>query len=135
MIWSMMKCMKKISWKFNSSLYFIPGSGLCLCFGIAAGAFHIAWMKPANSHTLKSLLFAYVMYHIAVPIFGRYCHREMLKEMKNPQKRQNALLMEILQENGQTSFGRDHGLLNFKSVQDFWSKFKTFQGLKTPCEG
>ncbi|XP_053401872.1 uncharacterized protein LOC123548898 [Mercenaria mercenaria] len=75
-------------------------------------------LKPAPSHTFKSLILQYI-YLRATMVCGYILKTRFDKVCKKCEEQQENILKEILAQNKDTLFARDHGLENVNSVKTF----------------
>ncbi|XP_053401864.1 uncharacterized protein LOC128557738 [Mercenaria mercenaria] len=75
-------------------------------------------LKPAWSHSFKSLILQYIFLRIIL-VCGFVLKKSFYKMSKKCEEQQENLLKEILALNKDTLFSRDHGLENVNSVNTF----------------
>lgn len=97
---------------------------ITLCaVGLSVMLLHASSLNPAESHTLTSLLVTYLINELVVHWLGMYCHRALMKTLRDPQRHQDDLLMSILRLNAGTAFSKDKGLDKIKDREEFLTKF------------
>ena len=79
---------------------------------------HLFSMCKSESHTFRSLLQNYLVI-ISMWIFGWRARKRLESESKDCSKVQENLLMEMLNNNKNTVYGREYNFESFKNSKDF----------------
>ena len=93
---------------------------LCLC--LAAMAVDISRRRPADSHTLTSLLSQYIFF-VVFRLYGLYGYRKFISACENMAESQTDILIEdFIKPNADTEFGRKYDFANIKTREDYRRK-------------
>ena len=79
---------------------------------------HIFSKCKSESHTLRTMLLNYLFVMI-MRIFGWWARKRLERESKDCSKVQEKMLMEIVNNNRNTVYGREFGFERIKSGKDF----------------
>ena len=82
---------------------------------------HMSSLKPAESHTAKTLLLQY-LFNGVMAVMGKRNFRRLLQKTRDVTKTQQELLLRILQENSDTEYGLKYGFSAVRTQSDFKAK-------------
>lgn len=102
-------------WELHDSIP-PPDIGVILCGVIALVLIDIYMLRPAQSHSLKSLIAQYIFLKFLL-VIGYVLRKRFDKKCKQCEKQQESILTEILTQNKDTIFTKDFDLENVDNVK------------------
>lgn len=99
----------------------LKASGILVIFAASILCLHIASLNPSDKLSWEALVKQYKAFYLLGEIQGKRVLEKLPKMMEMCSELQETILLEILQGNADTIYGREKNFSNIKSVKDFKS--------------